>query len=158
MEEQEGKRAPTPRDTRGPRPPTNVPNHPLLGRRGEEKERERGREGGPCSPPSLPFPPCPSLPFSPGALTGLHKQAWIPTLPAGEMALLGQGEHEPLPAATLYVPVHQGAASREVSTRCCLSSGRREVSKAWFDTQQHNTRQHDHALSHNSHSRHTPSP
>ena len=50
----------------------------------------------------------------------LHKHAWMPTLPAGEEELLGQGEHEALPAASLYVPVHQRAASRVVSA-CFLS-------------------------------------
>ena len=34
----------------------------------------------------------------------LHKHAWISTLPAGEEELPGQGEHEALPAASLYVP------------------------------------------------------
>jgi hypothetical protein len=33
----------------------------------------------------------------------LHKHAWISTLPAGEEELPGQGEHEALPAASLYV-------------------------------------------------------
>jgi hypothetical protein len=31
--------------------------------------------------------------------------------PAGEKVLLGQGEHEALPAAAWYVPVHQRAES-----------------------------------------------
>jgi hypothetical protein len=45
-----------------------------------------------------------SLLLSPLALTALHTHAWMPTLPAGEEELQGQGEHEALPAASLYVP------------------------------------------------------
>ena len=57
---------------------------------------------------------CP-FPLSQVALTALHKHAWIPTLPAGEEELLGQGEHETLPATSLYVPVNRRQASRAIS-------------------------------------------
>jgi hypothetical protein len=35
--------------------------------------------------------------------------------PPGEEVLLGQGEHETLPATSLYVPVHRRQASRAIS-------------------------------------------
>ena len=85
-------------------------------RRDRERERktEGGREEGTC-----PFPPFSSSTHRiTQALTALHKHAWIPTLPAGEEELLGQGEHKTLPATSLYVPVHQRTVSRVVRTYC----------------------------------------
>ena len=63
------------------------------------------------------------------ALTALHKHAWIPTLPAGEEELLGQGEHETLPATALYVPVNRRQASRAIS-KCDLLGRRPEVEES----------------------------
>ena len=68
-----------------------------------KRERESGG-GGRGERGVAPLPPRAPLSLSQVALTALHKHAWIPTLPAGEEELLGQGEHEPLPAASLYVP------------------------------------------------------
>lgn len=63
--------------------------------------------------------------------------------PPGEEVLLGQGEHETLPATSLYVPVHQHACTRTFTT---------QHSEAWPHTQV----AHTHTLMAHTHTEITP--